>query len=153
MCDALTRDSAFPRRGAQMKPGPSVSPATIDEYIASYSPDVRAILERIRRTIRKAAPDAVERIAYRLPSFEQQGALVYFGGFKKHIGFFPPVGDATLAQEASPYAGPKGNLQFPLDKPIPYTLIAKIVKARVRENAARAKAKQTAKQTAKRSAR
>lgn len=132
-----------------MKPGASAGPATIDEYIASYPPVVRDILERVRQTIRKAAPDAVERIAYRMPSFEQQGALVYFGGFKKHIGLFPPVGDAALAQEASPYAGPKGNLQFPLDKPIPYTLIAKIVKARVRDNALRAEAKHTTKKTVK----
>ena len=72
------------------------APATIDDYIAAFSPEVRAILERIRTTIRKAAPDAQEKISYRIPAFTLNGALVYFAAFKNHIGFYPPVrGDAA----------------------------------------------------------
>ena len=127
-------------------------PATIDEYIALYPPEVAAILVRIRETIQKAAPGATERIAYRMPSFEQNGALVYFGGFKAHIGFFPPVRDPQLKKEAAPYAGEKGNLQFQLDEPIPYPLISKLVKARVRENQERVDAKVAKPKAAKKSA-
>jgi uncharacterized protein YdhG (YjbR/CyaY superfamily) len=109
-------------------------PTTIDEYIAAFSSEVRSILERIRVTIKEAAPDAEETISYQIPTFTLKGHLVYFGAFKKHIGFYPPVRDEKLRRETSIYAGEKGNLRFPLDKPIPYTLISKIVKARVREN-------------------
>jgi uncharacterized protein YdhG (YjbR/CyaY superfamily) len=119
------------------------TPSSIDEYIAAYPPKVRAILQKVRRTIAKAAPDAEERIAYRMPSFAQDGALVYFGGFTHHVGLFPPVRDAALKREAAPYAGPKGNLQFQYAEPIPYDLIARIVQARVRENAARGAAKKS----------
>jgi uncharacterized protein YdhG (YjbR/CyaY superfamily) len=108
---------------------------SIDEYIAAYPAEVRTILERIRATIRKAAPAAEEKISYQIPAFAQNGDLVYFGAFKKHIGLYPPVRDATLKKEAAAYAGPKGNLQFPLDEPIPYGLIGRIVKARLKENA------------------
>ena len=93
-------------------------------------------------TIRKAAPDAQEAISYRIPAFTLNGALVYFAAFKKHIGFYPPVkGDARLEKAIAAYAGPKGNLQFPLDRPIPYDLIEKIVKLRMRQNLAQAAAK------------
>jgi uncharacterized protein YdhG (YjbR/CyaY superfamily) len=92
------------------------------------------ILEKIRETIKKVAPDAEETISYQIPAFTLKGHLVYFGAFKKHIGFYPPVRDEELRRETSIYAGEKGNLRFPLDKPIPYTLISKIVTARVREN-------------------
>ena len=109
-------------------------PTTIDEYIAAFPPEVQSILEKIRVTIRKAAPDAEEKISYQIPTFTLNGHLVYFGAFKKHIGFYPPVRDEKLRREASIYAGEKGNLRFPLDKPIPYALISKIVKVRVREN-------------------
>ena len=107
---------------------------TIDDYIAGFPPEVRSILEKIRMTIRKAAPGATEKISYQLPSFALNGPLVYFGAFKNHIGFYPPVQDEDLRREASIYAGEKGNLKFPLDKPIPYSLIARIVAARVKEN-------------------
>ena len=110
------------------------TPTTIDEYIAAFSPQVRSILERIRATIKKAAPEAEEKISYQLPTFTLKGHLVYFGAFKKHIGFYPPVRNEKLRREISIYEGEKGNLRFPFDKPIPYTLIGKIVKARVREN-------------------
>ena len=116
-----------------MKPR-QTKPMTIDGYIAAFPPEVQRVLEKIRLTIREAAPDAEETISYGIPTFVLHGPLVYFGAFKKHIGFYPPVRDEKLRREASLYAGEKGNLQFPLDKPIPFALISRIVKARVKEN-------------------
>ncbi len=113
-------------------------PTSIDEYIAAAPPEVRAILKKIRATIRKAAPAAEEKISYQIPTFTLNGNLVHFAAFQKHIGFYPPVRDKRVRAEASAYAGEKGNLRFPLDKPIPYALISKVVKARVRENQERA---------------
>ena len=113
-------------------------PTSIDEYIAAAPPDVRAILKKIRGTIKKAAPAAEEKISYQIPTFALEGNLVHFAAFKKHIGFYPPVRDKKLKAEVSAYAGEKGNLRFPLDKPIPYGLIGRLVKARVRENLERA---------------
>ena len=114
-------------------------PQTIDEYIASFTPDVQAILRKIRSTIRNAAPGAQEIISYKIPTFKLNGVLVYFAAFKKHIGLYPPVrGDAKIEEAVSIYAGPKGNLQFPLDQPIPYGLIERIVKLRVKQNSSRA---------------
>jgi len=110
------------------------SPATIDEYIALQPPEVQAILHRVRATIRRAAPGVTETISYRMPAFVLDGPLVYFGAFKNHIGLYPPVRDALLRSETSMYAGEKGNLRFPLDEPIPYGLVARIVKVRAREN-------------------
>jgi uncharacterized protein YdhG (YjbR/CyaY superfamily) len=116
-------------------PNPRATPRNIDEYIATFSPEVQAILEEIRLTIRQAAPDAQETISYKIPAFKREGILVYFAAFKKHIGFYPPIrGDAKLEKSISRYAGEKGNLQFPLDQPIPYGLIEKIVKLRVKQN-------------------
>jgi uncharacterized protein YdhG (YjbR/CyaY superfamily) len=110
-------------------------PATIDEYIASFPPEVQAILEKIRSMIRNAAPEAHETISYNIPAFTQNGMLVYFAAFNKHIGLYPPIkADATLQKAIAPYAGPKGNLQFPLDQPIPYDLIGKIARLRVQQN-------------------
>ena len=118
------------------------APQNIDEYIAGYPKDVQAILEKVRATIRKAAPGAEETIKYLMPTFMLNGNLLYFAAFKKHIGFFPPTkGDDKLEREVSAYAGPKGNLRFQLDAPIPYALIARIVKLRVKQNLERAKAK------------
>jgi len=111
------------------------TPKNIDEYIASFSPEVQAILEKIRVTIWDAAPDAQETISYNMPAFRLNGVLVYFAAFKKHIGFYPPLrGDARLEKAISIYAGEKGNLQFPLDQPIPYGLIERIVKLKVKQN-------------------
>jgi uncharacterized protein YdhG (YjbR/CyaY superfamily) len=109
------------------------APQTIDEYIASSPAEVRPVLEAIRATVRKAAPTAEERISYRIPAFFLGGVLVYFAAFKKHIGFYPPVRDESLKPLLSKYAGPKGNLQFPLSEPMPHALIARIVKARLKE--------------------
>jgi len=113
----------------------------IDEYIAALSPEVQAILERIRVTIHNAAPDAQETISYCMPAFRQNGIVVYFAAFKNHIGLYPPVsGDAKLEKAIAPYAGEKGNLRFPLDRPIPYDLIERIVKLRTKQNMAKAAA-------------
>src|ERR1700722_1309507 len=120
----------------------SATPNNIDEYIAAFTPDVQTILERIRRTIHNAAPDAQETISYRIPAFTQQGILVYFAAFKNHIGLYPPVsGDAKLEKAISPYAGEKGNLRFPLNQPIPHDLIERIVELRLKQNMAKAAAK------------
>ncbi len=107
---------------------------TVDEYIAGFPPDVQARLERIRAVAKKAAPRAEERLSYRMPALFDDGVLIYFAAFKKHIGVFPPVRDKGLQAAVAKYAGPKGNLQFPLTEPLPYPLIARIVKARPREN-------------------
>jgi uncharacterized protein YdhG (YjbR/CyaY superfamily) len=113
-------------------------PETIDEYIALFPPEIQEILEKIRATVRRAAPDADERISYAIPAFAQHGILVYFAAFRNHIGFYPPVkGDAALEKAVSKYAGEKGNLRFPLDEPIPYSLIARIVRLRVKQNKAK----------------
>src|ERR1700761_8017740 len=95
-------------------------PKSVDDYIASSHPAAQPILQRIRATVRKAAPTAEERISYRMPAFFSGGVLVYFAAFKNHIGLFPPVRDESLKALVAPYAGPKGNLQFPLSEPIPY---------------------------------
>ncbi len=116
---------------------------TIDEYIAGFPDDVQEILEKVRMTIRKAAPDAEETIKYRMPTFTLKGNLVHFGAFKNHIGFYPtPTGTEKFKKELSVYQGAKGSVRFPLDNPMPYGLITQIVKFRVKENLARAAAKQ-----------
>ena len=116
-------------------------PGSVDEYIASFEPEVRAILQKVRVTVRAAAPGATEVISYRMPALKQHGVLVYFAAFKSHIGFYPPIrGNAKLEQEASVYAGEKGNLRFPLDKPIPYKLIGALTKLRAKQDAANAAA-------------
>ena len=117
--------------------------ASIDEYIAAFPPDVQAILQKIRTTIAKAIPKAQEKISYRIPAFALDGD--YFAAFKKHIGVYPPVRDAKLRKEIARYAGPKGNLQFPLTERIPYALIGRIAKARAKENATRAAVRRTRK--------
>ena len=117
-------------------------PKDIDEYIAGLPNDVQEILEKIRMTIRKAAPDAEETIKYQIPTFTLNGNLVHFAAFKKHIGFYPtPTGIETFKDELSVYEGAKGSVRFPLDKPVPFDLISKIVKFRVKENLERAGAK------------
>ena len=113
-------------------------PETIDEYNAGFPPEKRVILEKIRTTIRDAAPDAKEVISYRMPTFTQNGVLVHYAAFKNHIGLYPPVsGDAELEAALAPYAGEKGNLRFPLDQPIPYDLIGRIVKHKLKQNEAK----------------
>jgi uncharacterized protein YdhG (YjbR/CyaY superfamily) len=117
---------------------------TIDDYIKSYPESVQAILEKIRQTIRRVAPEATELISYQMPAFEQNGVLVWFGAFKKHIGFYPKAsGIEAFQKELSPYKLSKGSIQFPLDNPIPYDLIDKIVEFRVKENLSQEKGRRT----------
>jgi uncharacterized protein YdhG (YjbR/CyaY superfamily) len=118
------------------------SPKNIDEYIAGFPQDVQEILARVRLTIKKAAPAAEETISYQIPTFTLKGNLVHFAAFKKHIGSYPTsTGIEKFKDELSVYEGAKGSVKFPLDKPIPFALISRIVKFRVRENLARAAAK------------
>jgi uncharacterized protein YdhG (YjbR/CyaY superfamily) len=119
-----------------------MKPNYVDNYIAAFPTKERALLKKVRRTIHAAAPKATEVISYRIPAFKQNGMLVYFAGFKNHIGLYPPVrGDAALEKAVSKYAGPKGNLKFPYDEPLPLALIARIVRHRVKQNLAKAAGK------------
>jgi uncharacterized protein YdhG (YjbR/CyaY superfamily) len=116
--------------------------ATIDEYIDRFPENIQSILQEIRRTIHRAAPEALEVISYKMPAFKQGSILVYFAPFKKHIGLYPPVsGDPAIEKAIAPYAGPRGNLQFPLNQPIPYKLIERIVKLRVMQDRIKTTAK------------
>jgi uncharacterized protein YdhG (YjbR/CyaY superfamily) len=117
-------------------------PKNIDGYISQFPADVQAILQNVRTTISSAAPEAKEAISYLMPAFKLHGMLVYFAAWEKHIGLYPPIsGDKTLEKAVARYAGPKGNLQFPLDEPIPYDLIELIVTLRVKQDTAKAAAK------------
>ena len=108
---------------------------TIDEYIQGFPPDVKAILSELRSAIRQAAPQAVEKISYRIPTFYLNGNLVHFAAFERHIGFYPgPSGIAHFKKELAKYKSAKGSVQFPLDEPLPLQLIAAIVEFRVSEN-------------------
>ena len=118
------------------------APQNIDDYIAGFPKDIQVILKKIRTTIGKAAPDAEEAMSYQMPTFKLKGNLVHFAAFKNHIGFYPaPTGIEKFKKELAIYQGGKGTLQFPLDQPIPYDLISKVVKFRVKENLAKAAAK------------
>ncbi|HZZ98799.1 MAG TPA: DUF1801 domain-containing protein [Candidatus Saccharimonadia bacterium] len=108
--------------------------ATIDTYVASYPPEAQKVLKKFREVVKKAAPTATEAISYGIPTYKLNGNLVHFGAFKNHLGFFPtPSGIAPFQKELSAYAGSKGTIQFPYDKPIPYGLVTKIVKLRVKQ--------------------
>ncbi|MBK8980976.1 MAG: DUF1801 domain-containing protein [Ignavibacteria bacterium] len=111
-------------------------PADIDGYIAAFPEEIRILLKKIRETFRKAAPGAVEAISYGVPAFKLNGKdVVYFAAFKKHIGIYPaPRGVEEFKKELAEYKGGKGTVQFPLDKPLPLSLISRIVKYRVKEN-------------------
>lgn len=121
----------------------SKTPNSIDEYILDFPDEVQAILNKIRSTIRQAAPDAEESISYGMPGYKTHGKpLVYFAAFKNHIGFYAtPTGHAEFAKELSKYKQGKGSVQFPIDQPIPFELIAQIVEFRVIENQEKANAK------------
>ena len=108
---------------------------SIDDYIAQQPVNTIPILEKIRQTIRDVVPDAEETISYQMPAYKYFGMLVYFAGFKNHIGFYAlPSGNAAFQKELASYKVGKGSIQFPLDQPIPYELIRKIVQFRVEEN-------------------
>jgi uncharacterized protein YdhG (YjbR/CyaY superfamily) len=116
--------------------------ADISAYIADFTEETQAILEKIRNTIQQAAPDAKEAIKYGMPTFVLNGNLVHFAAFKNHIGFYPaPSGIDTFIDELAVYRTGKGTIQFPIDKPIPFDLISKLVKFRVEENLRKRKGK------------
>ncbi len=118
----------------------------IDEYIATFPKEVQSILQLVRTTIRKAAPEAEETINYQMPTFKLHGNLVHFAGYKSHVGFYPaPSGIEAFKKQLSVYKGAKGSVQFPLDQPMPLELISKIVKFRVKETMEKEKSKQKAK--------
>ncbi|WP_281226055.1 iron chaperone [Flavobacterium aquiphilum] len=112
---------------------------SVDEYIQTFPKDTQIILENVRQVIIKNAPEAVESISYGMPAYKTYGKpLVYFAGYKKHIGFYAtPTGHSEFSNELSVYKQGKGSVQFPLDHPIPYWLIEQIVIFRVKENEAR----------------
>lgn len=111
---------------------------TIDAYIQTFPKDVQTILQKVRKTIQKAAPDAVETISYQMPTFKLNGkGLVYFAAYEKHIGFYPiPSGMKAFEKQLAPYKQGKGSVQFPIDQPIPYDLVRRIVVFRAKENLA-----------------
>ena len=118
------------------------SPKNIDEYIAGFPRDVQKILKQIRTTIKKVAPDAEEAIKYGIPTFVLNENLVHFAAFKNHIGFYPtPSSIEAFKDELFRYESAKGSVQFPIDEPMPLSLIGKIVKFRVKEARARSTAK------------
>ena len=108
---------------------------TVGDYIAACPRAVQPILRKLRATVRKAVPQATECISYRIPAYKLHGVVVYFAAFKQHVGVFPPVhGTPELMKAVAPYAGPKGNLRFPLAKPIPFALIARIARQHAKDN-------------------
>jgi uncharacterized protein YdhG (YjbR/CyaY superfamily) len=113
---------------------------TIDEYIQTFPENIQNLLEKMRQTIHKAAPEATEAISYQMPAFKLRGNLVYFAAAKNHLGFYPlPSGIEAFKKELSSYKTSKGAIQFPYNGPIPYDLVDKIVKLRVKENLAKKK--------------
>lgn len=112
----------------------------IDEYIRIFPPDVQKILEHLRTIIHENAPGAEEAISYGMPTFKLNGNLVHFAAFEHHIGFYPtPSGIEAFEKELDPYKHAKGSIQFPLDKPIPYGLVKRVVQFRVKESLERGK--------------
>ena len=115
---------------------------SIDDYISKFPTEVQEILMTLRKVIKESAPDAKEKISYQMPTFALHGNLVHFAAYKNHIGFYPaPSGIEAFKEELSVYKGAKGSVQFPINKPLPYELISKIVKFRVAENIKKAEDK------------
>jgi uncharacterized protein YdhG (YjbR/CyaY superfamily) len=121
----------------------TTKPHDIDEYIAGFPKDTQKVLEQIRATVKKAAPDAEETISYAIPTFTLKGRyLLYFAGYKNHIGLYPaPTGNEAFKKKLSVYKRGKGTVQFQLDKPVPLSLVTKIVKLRIKENLEKAEKK------------
>ena len=120
----------------------AIKAGTVDEYITNFPKQVQELLESLRTTIKKSASHAAEVISYNMPAYKYHGMLVYFAGYKNHIGFYPgAAGIAAFKKELSVYKGAKGSVQFPLDKPLPLGLICKIVKFRMKENLEKEKAR------------
>lgn len=120
----------------------TATPKNFQEYFAGFPAEVQVKLEELRQTINKAAPGAEEIISYKMPAFKYHGMLVFFAAFKNHIGFYAtPTGHAAFKKELSVYKEGKGSVQFPIDKPLPLSLVSKIVKFRVNENLEKVKIK------------
>lgn len=118
------------------------SVASIDEYIAAFPAEIQEKLQALRKVIQESALEAQEKISYQMPTFALHGNLVHFAAHPKHIGFYPtPSGIESFQEELTGYKSAKGSVQFPMDKPLPYELISRIVKFRVAENVAKAEAK------------
>ena len=118
------------------------SPANVADYIASFPKPTQKLLQEVRAIIRKTAPEAEEGISYQMPAYKYYGMLVYFAGYKNHLGFYPGAGGiAAFKKEIARYKNAKGSVQFPLDEPMPLELISKIVKFRVKQNEEKAKTK------------
>jgi uncharacterized protein YdhG (YjbR/CyaY superfamily) len=119
----------------------TTTPVSVNSYISSFPAETRTLLEKIRVTIQKAAPKAEETISYQMPAYKLNGMLVYFAGYKNHIGFYPgAAGIAEFKKEIAAYKNAKGSVQFPLDEPLPLALVTKIVKFRVKQNLEKASA-------------
>lgn len=130
------------RLSAKRASAAAAATAVIDDYIARCEPAVRPIMNAVRDLVRTEVPSALEKFSYRMPAFEMNGMLIFYAPFKNHLGIFPPVkGDAALDKALAPYRGEKGNLRFPFDRPIPYPLIRRVVRARVKQNQARLKSR------------
>jgi uncharacterized protein YdhG (YjbR/CyaY superfamily) len=108
---------------------------TVDEYFSTFPASTQTILKTMRKTVKEAAPDAEELISYNMPAYKLNGILVYYAAYKNHIGFYPTsLGIKAFQKELSSYVWAKGSVQFPIDEPLPLTLISKIVKSRVKDN-------------------
>ncbi|MDP4269963.1 MAG: DUF1801 domain-containing protein [Bacteroidota bacterium] len=117
-----------------MKTGNNI-PSNIDEYIATFPDTIQELLNQMRAAIREAAPEATEKISYQMPAFAQQGILVYFAAFSKHIGFYPTSSAMeAFSEELSVYKSGKGSVQFPIHQPLPLDLVKRMVRYRVAEN-------------------
>jgi len=128
----LRREEAMKENRAEVQ--------SIDEYISQFPLETQEILKTLRKVIKDTAPDAEEKISWQMPTFVLHGNLVHFAAHKNHIGFYPnPSGIEAFKQELAEYKGAKGSVQFPLNKPLPYELIRRIVKFRVEENTNQAK--------------
>ena len=126
------------KKTAKPKSAEDSTVRTTDAYIGAFPPAVQKVLQQLRATIKRAAPQATEKISYAMPAFELHGPLVYFAGYGTHVGFYAtPTGHAAFAKELARYETGKGSVQFPLDEPLPVKLIEKIVKFRVKENFAK----------------
>ena len=125
------------------------APEEIDDYIDGFPPNVKKILQKIRKTIQKAAPGAKEVISYQMPAFKLNRVFIYFAGYQKHVSVYPaPRGVAAFKKELAEYEGGKGTVQFQLNQPVPYDLITRIVKYRVEEDSAKGNSKYKKKATA-----
>lgn len=114
------------------------APTTIDAYLAPLASEIREILETVRRVVQEEVPEATETIGYQMPAFKVERIFFYFAAFKKHLGIYPPVkGDEALQRDLAPYSGPKGNLKFPFDQPVPYELIRRVARALAEQYAKR----------------